>query len=100
VNGVERAKLACQSCRRDNKKVRILGDPVSPTIPKFNFSCKKKSAMINDRVHGASLVMSNASMSDVAPSSSNCAVKSVGRIIRNARTTDPASTVLRRRVRV
>ncbi|PFH51786.1 hypothetical protein AMATHDRAFT_2699 [Amanita thiersii Skay4041] len=61
AHGSERAKLACKSCRRDNKKVTV-------------------SVMTRDHVRDASRAPKNASMWDATPSRSNYVAKDVGKM--------------------
>lgn len=87
----ERAKLACQSCRRDNKKVRGLFSLVVYGSLEVVFfpHC---SVMISDPVRGVFNGTKSAFMLAGDRSLSSFDVKDAGRRIANVKTLGPASS--------
>ncbi|KAF8448920.1 hypothetical protein L210DRAFT_2634781 [Boletus edulis BED1] len=82
----ERAKLACQNCRRDNKKVRWSSLWVAGGVIIFD------SVTINDLVRGVLRGGKTAFMLGEDQSLSSCVAKDVDTRIVNARTLGPASS--------
>jgi hypothetical protein len=95
--GTDRAKLACSSCRRDNKKVLSGFERLS--IESLGLGSMilllLVSAMISVRVRGASRAQKNAYMLDAVRNSSSCVARVVERIINVVKTPDHANIAWR-----
>ena len=93
--GVDRAKLACSSCRRDNKKVLPGFERFVNRFARLRFDDILVSAMISVRVHGASHARKSAYTLDAVRNLSSCVARVVERIINAVKTRDHVNIVWR-----
>ena len=95
--GTDRAKLACSSCRRDNKKVLPGFERLS--IESLGLDSMilllLVSAMISVRARGASRARKSAYMLDAVRNSSSCVAKVVERVTDVVKTPDHVSIAWR-----
>ena len=90
----DRAKLACSSCRRDNKKV-LPGFELESLGLDSMILLLLVSAMISVRVRDVSRARKSAYMLDAVRSSSSCVAKDVERIINVVKILDHVSIAWR-----
>lgn len=92
----DRAKLACSSCRRDNKKVLPGFERLSiESLGSDSMILLLVSAMISVHVHGVFRAQKSAYMLDAVRNSSSCVAKVVERITNVVKTPDHVNIVWR-----
>jgi hypothetical protein len=92
TNASERARLACQNCRRDNKKAGCRLADSALFADQCWLLC---SVMIRGHVPGVLLDRRSVFMWDVVPNSSSCDARLVDEITRSVKTQGLANTAPR-----